>query len=205
MISRSILLTFFLTFSLSAENTGYIWHKTPLARAAKKADIKEMKELINQGEDVNAVIGQDQPHAGKPILRYAIDSGSLEAVTLLLDNGANLNVDTESPIITDDLSKDANIRNLSLLSHAINSHASVDIIKELIKYGANVDGKPKIVGDWSSVMVAAYRGNKEALIILLEAGADVFAVNKQDDKTALDYAREMNHREIVEILEAFYS
>jgi ankyrin repeat protein len=189
--------------SFPSMGMGYIGFITPLMEAAEHADLKKMRYLIKQGASVNDVEGCDWPHAGKPVLRYAIDSRSLEAVYLLLENGANPNDITESPIINPNpLEKKANIRNLSLLSHAINSHAPIEIVIELIQYGAHLDGTPKVMGDWEPLMIASYRGNKEAVILLLKLGADVSAINNMDNKAALDYAKEMNHTQIVEILEA---
>lgn len=190
------LLIFISSFSAPVCNA----QETSLMKAASQANIHEMKDLIKAGACVNDVAWRDQPHGGNPVLRYAIDSGSLEAVQLLLENGANPNDFTESPLIKAN-DKRANVRNLSLLSHSINTGAPVAIIQELLKHGAHSDGSPKIMGDWSALMVAAYRGNKDALIILLQAGADKSAVNSMDNKTALDYAKEMQHLEIMNILQ----
>ena len=178
--------------------------ETSLMKAALRADIPEMKKLIQAGADVNAVFARDFPHGGRPVLRYAISSKCLEAVQILLEAGANVNDFTESPLLYRRGQHEANMRNLSLLSHAVNSNAPISIIKELIKYGAHLDGTPKIAGDWSPLMIAAYRGYKEAVIILLQAGADPLAVNNMDNKTALDYAKEIKrpeYTEIVKILE----
>ena len=178
--------------------------ETLLMKAAFCAGLQEMKQLIQKGEDVNAVDGRDFPHGGKPVLRFAIDSGCLEAVQTLFKAGANPNDFTESPLLYRDNCK-ANMRNLSLLSHAINSCAPISIIKELLQAGACIDGAPKICGDWSPLMIAAYKGNKEAVIVLLEAGADTSKMNSMDNKTALDYAKEVNlpvHKEIVKLLES---
>lgn len=195
------LLTFVILFSFSNSSLGYLWGATPLMEAAQRADLKAMQGLIKQGADVNAVCGQEDFHAGSPVLRYAIDSGSLEAVRILLAAGANPNNLTESPLIYDDTFCHANVRNLSMLSHAVNSGAPIAIIQELIKYGAHSDGTPKTMGDWSSLMIASFRGYKEAVIVLLQAGADASAVNSMDNKTALDYAQEMEHKEIIKLLE----
>lgn len=178
----------------------YSFEETPLMKATLKANIQEMKNQIKAGANVNAVAYRDQPHGGKPVLRYAIDSGCLEAVQILLKSGANPNDFTESPLLYNNDFHKANMRNLSLLSHAVNSNAPIAIIKELIKKGAHLDGSPKIAGDWSPLMIAAFKGNKEAVIVLLEAGADASAVNSMDNKTALDYAKEIKHVEIVKIL-----
>lgn len=175
-----------------------IYKKTPLMQAVINQDIEHIKQLIKAGEDVNAVAYRDWPHGGKPVLRYAIDTHSWEIVRILLEAHANPNNFTESPLISEN--RTSNVRNISLLSHAINSHAPLTIITELITFGAHLDGSPKICGDWSALMIAAYRGYTEAVILLLDKGADILAINSTDGKTALDYAKEQKHTDIIEIL-----
>lgn len=184
----------------SCKSIDFVSEETPLMKAALRADVVKMKKEIKAGANVNAVADREQPHGGKPVLRYAIDSGCVEAVHILLEAGANPNDFTTSPLFYKNKPHKANIRNLSLLSHSVNSKVPIAIIKELIKFGAHLDGSPKIAGDWSPLMIAAFRGNKEAVMVLLQAGADVAAVNSMDNKTALDYAQKMKHQEIVEIL-----
>lgn len=193
-------MCFFIQITLYAEQfvvDGYLL--SPLMKAASEKNISEVEKLIKAGEDVNDVTGREWPHGGKPVLRYAIDSGCCELVHILLAAGACPNEFTVSPVITND--KQSNVRNLSLLSHAINSLVPISIIKELLKYGAHIDGTPKIMGDWTSLMIAAYRGYTQAVEILLAFGVTVKDVNNQDHKTALDYAREQKHMDIVKMLQ----
>lgn len=206
-----ILLSGITFFNLNLQSKtvyGDIWgmdHMTPLMKASKEADIEKMKELIQAGANVNDVAFCDQPHCGYPVLRYAINSHSLAAVQILLEAGANPNKLTDSAIINTNYESNyswkANIRNLSLLSHAINSHAPIAIIEALIQKGANIDGTPKLCGDWSALMVAAYRGYTQAVVVLLNAGANPSEINSMDNKTALDYAKEEGHTEIIALLE----
>lgn len=171
---------------------------TPLMQAVIDKDINKIKQLIREGENVDAVAYCDQPRMGYPVLKYAIDTQSLEIVKILLEANADPNNLTTSPIITKDMK--SNVRNISLLSHAINSNSPINIISELIKFRANIDGSPKCLGDWSTLMIAAYRGYTDAVLLLLDKGADLSAVNSKDRKTALDYAKEQNHITIVDIL-----
>lgn len=207
---KSLTLSLFLATSygaLLAEKTSlvsqYIYDtycETPLMLAAQDGNIKEMKKLISAGANVNAIYGCEQPHAGNPVLRYAIDSRSLEAVALLIAAGANINGATESPIVIHNKSflPQLHVRNISLLAHAIRIHAPLEIIKTLIESGAHLESHVLSYG-WTSLMVAAYVGNIEAVYCLLEAGANRQAVSDAG-QTALDYARESNHSAIIALL-----
>jgi ankyrin repeat protein len=176
-----------------------VTQKTALMMAAEKGLTEIMNLLIDAGADVNAIDGWEQPHAGKPVMRYAVDSGSLPAVQLLIDARANLNEFTECPI-NHAKRQQANERNLTILSCAINMQAPIAIIEALIKGGANVN-KKSMIGYWTPLMVAAYRGYTQAVKQLLAAGADKKATNNHDGKRiALDYAKEQGHKDIITLL-----
>jgi len=174
---------------------GWIGEKTPFMYAAEKGDTKQMQALIDAGADVNAIEGCDWPRAGYPVLRHAIDSGSIDAVKLLLECGADPNQHTTSPIIMRDPSRSgANVRNLPLLSHAVRSHVSDGIVKLLIAHGADVNQKT-ICNEWTPLMVAAYVGDLAAMQLLITVGADQHAVNSCDgNRTASAYAGESGLR-----------
>ncbi len=194
-MKRSIAIVLLVASSASPFSN---WEETPLMHAAAKGDIEQMRELIRSDADVNAFYAMDFPRAGYPVLRYAIDSHSLEAVCLLIEAGAQVGDMTGSPLITGNRS--SNIRNLSLLSHAIRTKAPIVIIQQLLTHGAHVDGSPKVFVEWSALMVASYVGYTEAVVVLLKAGADKVAVNSMDNKIAYDYAFEQGHEEIVKLL-----
>lgn len=175
-----------------------IQEETDLMRASEKAALVEMQRLIDAGEHVNAAAFRDQPRGGKPVLRYAIDSGSIEAVRLLLKAGA-----TPDNFTSDH--REIPVRNLSLLLYAIAKQADILIIKELLLHGAALDGSPRLWSDWDALMVASYKGYTEAVKLLLDMDAPITMNTRDHNKTALDYAREKNHREIVNMLETHLS
>ncbi len=168
--------------------------------AVIQKDIDQARELIMAGEDVCAVEGRDFPRGGNPVLRYAIDSQSLDMVRLLLEAGADANDITASPLIFK--YKNSNVRNLSLLSHAINIKAPLEIIEELINWGAYLDGSPKIFGDWSALMIAAYKGHLDIVKLLISYEADISEVNSYNGKSALDCAQEQGHVKVVKYLKS---
>ncbi len=100
-----------------------------------------MRKLIQLGADVNASAFCDFPRAGKPVLRYAIDSHSMQVICLLVEAGAKVDDITESPLI---VTRGSSVRNLSLLSHAIRTKVLIAIIQQLLTYGAH------IVNIWST-------------------------------------------------------
>ena len=134
-----------LAFSFPKQKKSYILplssqKETHLMMAAYKGDVYTMRQLITQGADVNEIAWCEQPRAGKPVLRYAIDSGSIKAVELLIQNGADVNTFTTHGFIVLERQQQ-NVRNLPLLSSAINSYASINIIKALINGKADINQK----------------------------------------------------------------
>jgi len=200
MKKKSIIVAILVLFSGFSLVFSFPEKETPLMNAASKGNIETIKKLIAKNANVNAVAWRNQPHGGKPVLRYAIDSGSVKAVKLLIQAGANVNEFTENPIILPER-KQANERNLFLLASAINSYASVDIVKELINGNADVN-KGALIGDWTPLMIASYKGHFGAVKELLKAKADKTLKNYNDGgRLAIDYAREQGHMDIVYMLE----
>jgi ankyrin repeat protein len=75
-----------------------------------------------------------------------------------------------------------------------------DIARTLIEHGANVNAKGD--NDVTPLHTAAARGNLEAATLLLEHGADINAATK-DGKTAIAYAEEREHPEMVKFLQNY--
>lgn len=72
-----------------------------------------------------------------------------------------------------------------------------DIARTLIAHGADVNARA--ANDLRPLHTAAARGNLESATLLLDHGADVNATSS-DGKTALSYAEERNHPEMVDFL-----
>lgn len=201
----------------ASEVEGGLEMPTALMKAAHKGLIPIMRLLIDAGADVNRVAWDDFPSEGTPVLRYAIASGSPEAVRMLIKAGADTNVFTHHGF--SHKRKKAEVRGMPLLSSAIRSRAPIKIIDKLIAGGADVNkralsahlsvpvvkpefpeatfAKPAPV-EWTPLMIAAYTGYPEAVKKLLESGADKTIKNTQDGgRTALDYAKEKKHKNII--------
>lgn len=77
-------------------------HKnTPLIDATKRGDIKAIKFLINE-MNANVHASCDFPHC-KTALHYATENDNAEAVKLLLDNGADPNIQDSRMLTAHDL------------------------------------------------------------------------------------------------------
>jgi ankyrin repeat protein len=172
---------------------------TPLMLAAHIGNVAIIETLIKAGAYVNKTYGWDQPHCGANALSYAIDSGSVEAVHTLLVSGAYVDAFVSNPF-----GFELNFyfaRNIPVISYALCAGASVDIVQELINYGANVNEKSMFT-HWTPLMIAVKIGRVDCVKALLAAGADKKVMNEFDhNKTAFDYARENNHGEVCELLQ----
>lgn len=130
--TKTVLFTtiFFLNaHALSAPRIDELsWQ---LLEATEFADIERMTLLINEGADVNFFEEKyGQPYRGGSVLFWAIASKSVEAVKLLLDAGADPNQWFQLAIIRS-----------YPLSFAICMHAPIEMIKDLIAAGADVNAE----------------------------------------------------------------
>lgn len=165
-------------------------------QAVTKADIPTIKHFIKMGLSVDITHGGEMFHMGYPLLSYAIKSQSIETVKLLIDAKADVNSMVEHGIRC--TRKNADMRNMPLLSYAITLHSPIEILRALIDAGADIN-KKGFVGGWTPLMIASYCEYDEAVTLLLEKGADPLIQNTYDqNRTALDYAKEKNKFAIIE-------
>jgi len=114
---------------------------------------------------------------------YTAKEDKPEAVNLFLEAGI-------SPDTADKLGYTA-------LMHAAN-RGNTEIVRALIKSGANVNAKTKFQ-ERTPLMFASLYGYTEIVNLLLEAGADV-NVKSPDGATALVFSAENGHQDIVNAL-----
>jgi ankyrin repeat protein len=110
----------------------------------------------------------------------AAEAGHLAVVERLLKAGVNVNCDQQNALIP-----------------AV-SGGHLEVVRALLKAGANVD--LDLGGGVKLLMRAASIGYLEIVQVLMEAGADP---KKQDVQgwTALDYAEQNNHKQVIRILQ----
>ncbi len=149
-----------------------------LIDAVKNGDIKNVRELIENGADVNA---KDKNRW--TALFWAACSGKFDISTFLIEKGAD--VDAKN-----------NDGGTALHWAALNEH--IDIAKFLIENGADVDAKDK--NRWTALHWAAFYGHVEVTKVLIENGANVDAKDKNNE-TAVEIAIKFGHHQIAELIE----
>ncbi|KAI6170439.1 Alpha-latroinsectotoxin-Lt1a-like protein [Aphelenchoides bicaudatus] len=157
--------------------------ETPLRIAARKGYYQIAKLLINK--DPRLVNATDKHHWFP--LHYAAFEGHCGIISLLLDNGADVNSlakfndDSNSPSVS------------PLYLAALNG--SVECVRILLDNGADINHQTS-EGE-SAIHVASKEGYYEIVKVLIENGADV-NIKNNDNKTALDVAK---NKEIIDYLE----
>jgi ankyrin repeat protein len=173
--------------------------ETPaLVTAAGQGDVPRMAALLDAGESPDTVYRRDleeRSHAGSytrtlllPALHAAVSSGSIEAVRLLLERGANreaLDEERQTAVVRAvdaghegivrlflDYGADLDARDGSgcpvMRQAAAAGHAA--IVRLLLERGADPEAQGPVGG--TALMAAAERGHVEVVRLLLESGAD---------------------------------
>lgn len=157
--------------------------------AAANSMLREMKLMLADGHDINAVA----TYCGGTALNTAAGYGFIRSVELLIGAGADLNATDKNdltPLMSAcSLGKTKGSRvamrliqagadvnyvrvsdEMTALKFAVTS-CPADVIQALIDHGAEVDGPADT--DQTALMLAARYNNVEALKVLVKNGADV--------------------------------
>jgi ankyrin repeat protein len=113
---------------------------------------------------------------GRTVLMRTAETGDLDAVRKVIDEGADVNSKSESGVT-------------ALMTASGMGHAGVTRL--LIEKGAD---------NYTALMSAALTGKREIIEILLDAGADT-NVKDLSGKTARDYALMKEHKDIAQLIE----
>ena len=181
-----------------------------LLKAAGGDDISQVKDLLDEGLDVNG-----KNNNGWSALMIAASQGNMEMLKLLIEKGAAVdekNTQGQTPLIFAAHWGHADVVML-LIEQGVNVNLQMgdgwtalidsismdhtEVAKILIKSGADMNAKGK--KGWTALMAAAYNNNAEIVNLMIENGADL---NARDDmnRTALDIAKMRGHQEIVNLL-----
>jgi ankyrin repeat protein len=156
---------------------------TPLMIAAINEDAENIRLLLDAGADPEA-----RTLNGLTALIMVAQQGKAKSIRPLVEGGADIEG-------VDDIA-DHNNTPLGWAAYL----GQVEVVKELIVLGANLNYIPSGQGDTPVISaVRAYR--VEVVKVLVEAKADLTIRNRMG-KTALDYAKEMNDAEMIALLEA---
>ncbi len=148
-----------------------------LIDAAKNEDIKNVRELLANGADVDA-----KDKNGETALHWAACDGRVDVAKILIEKGAD--VDAKS-----------NFNETSLHKAAFYGH--VEVVKFLIENGVNVDATNNYW--WTVLHEAAFYGHVEVTKVLIEKGADVDAKDKNNE-TAVEIAIQRGYHQIAELI-----
>jgi ankyrin repeat protein len=170
--------------------------------AAGLGDLALLRELVGTPQS-GAHRGFYRPHGGFPAwqpsddpqevldeaLVWAAKSDRVEAIRLLVDHGAEVNADP--------------YRGTALTWAAVNGH--VRSIEMLVELGADVDqrgtfGGPSHGEGVTAIHLAAQAGRREAVVTLLELGADPLILDHLHGGSALGWARAGGHEELADVL-----
>lgn len=189
-------------------NTPNAYGLTALMIAAKNGDINLLRWLIegwrSKYVNINKETPWDQPHVGEPALSFALKAKNLEAVKLLVEAGANVNLYTPSRVVEDlETIPDSLITvNPNLLIYAIGRKLPMPFITLLLSSPrVEVNKSARSLQTITPLMIAAAIGYEEAVKALMDTGADKEIINKLDNKKAIDYARDAGYENIVKILQ----
>lgn len=168
--------------------------KDTLLAAAERGDLKTVKELLKQGVDVNSA-DNDKETA----LYKACCTPHLSIVKTLIKAGADVNLGNKrgvtplmmaclyhyKEIVEYLLLRGADIKRVSefggVLSHSVGSNAKAGIVKLLIKKGADVNERALIYENETPLFCACRCGQFEIVKMLVEAGANINAINDLDN------------------------
>ncbi|MGN0015748.1 MAG: ankyrin repeat domain-containing protein [Candidatus Avelusimicrobium sp.] len=188
-----------------------------LFTAIEKGNLKTVKELLKSGWDANSSDSDNET-----ALYKACATPHLSIVKTLIHAGADVNLADRrgvtplmmaclygyKNIIKELLRNGADVKRISdfggALSHSVGTHAQPEIVKLLLKHGADVNERALIYENETPLFCACRCGQLKIVEILLEAKADVNAVNDLDN-TPLQEMLDNNQEDTPQNLKRVYS
>ena len=183
----SAMLFAFATVSIVAEGNaartdieqmGYNYNESNFIESAKKGDIKAVKLFLAEGMDINS-----HNERGQTALMRAAEYQRTEVVTLLLENGADVNITTQKQYRT------------ALMEAS--SSGNVAIIKQLVERGADINAKSHT--NSTALHFASMWGHVEAVKLLIELGAKPDAQGELG-RTPMVLAEQNGHTDVIQVL-----
>ena len=187
-----------------------------LFSAVKEADLELVESVLSSSENI---INFRDP-SGRTALHYAaINLGDMELVTLLIENGADVNARSSSgefPIHLAITARhydviqallDSSVIDLALIDqygyspmhHAVLS-GDLDIVCLLVHHGAPLNIQDQ--SGWTPLLHAAKAGDPAIVATLLTAGSDVL-INSNHQQSATDVAKAFDRLAVLKVLQSF--
>jgi uncharacterized protein len=151
-----------------------------LLEATKTNDLANVVTALEQGADIET----KEPLGAMTPLIIASTNGSTEIATYLIEMGADVNATNKQGVTP-------------LIGAALNGHA--DLVALLAPHTTNLDQLSGMRYKENALHLAARDGHTAVIAALLEAGADINAL-EGTRSTALMYAAYNGHLEAVELL-----
>jgi hypothetical protein len=156
-----------------------------LPKAAEAGDIERIRQLLAQGEDVNAT-----DRTGTCALNRAVVMGHVDAALFLIEQGADVRARTSGK---------GDLTGQTALHYAcMNQKTTTELLEALVGKGADVNARD--TWGWTPLMWAANRGRIDLVGWLLEHGADVNVRDTHrhnEGHTALMYT---HHLDVIHLL-----
>ena len=156
--------------------------ETPLIKATVQADLKAVKNLIDTGEDINAI-----DPLGRTALHMAAFYGNLKATELLLANGADITARDHV--------------GMTALHAAVLSGGRQEVQLLLSK---NADINAQSDSGQTALHLSAATGQPKLTKLLVDRGANP-QIKDTDGKTPLFYAQQNTHPQTAGVLKPYYS
>ncbi len=150
---------------------------TPIMLAASRGNVEIIDLLFTRGADPNK-----RGSMKRTALQYATEKNHIEAVKRLLSYGADINAYDNGQLTP-------------LVMAASRGHSELALL--FVEKGADVNIQH--IEGWTALIDATAHGDAKLVNALLEAGADK-ALSAENDKKAIDYAREYGFQNIEKML-----
>lgn len=152
-------------------------------------NVAAIKKFLKAGADPNATAKLEKyPHRCITALMVALETGREDIVTLMIDEGADVNLQPQLSLRRTPLQYAAELGN-------------VDMVRLLLHRGADVNSPASFQGGGTALQLAAISGNCNIAAELLEQGASLeISPSKIDGRWPLEGAAEHGRLDMIQFL-----
>ena len=206
----------FLNFVTLGDEANSARQNLTLDRSAANlasGGLNEVQDLKLFGMNIDTIFADDHDFGNQKNILLAARDGASDALRVLLDNGADIDITDENgdtPLVIScnneqiecmailiERSKDFDVNALLMLAAKNNKAKSITYLMD--EFPTAIDAKDK--DGWTLLMRAAWNGSIDVVQSLISNYKDKIDINAQNNgKTALSWAIIRNHQECVELL-----